>query len=131
MDDLLRFTIAHFSYLYNELGFRFIDSSVQGTNAALVLENQDLRIRLIRDRDQVFVDFQGQQENPKKKWYSFGVVRQLLSGQIGSEEIDADKARFIREHFRRIEVLFSSASRAETERLLQGIERDRAKRLFG
>ena len=54
MNKLLEFLIAHFSFVYDELGCRFADSQVHDPNAVLVFEVDELRLRLVRDRSQIF-----------------------------------------------------------------------------
>jgi hypothetical protein len=111
MNKLLEFLMTNFSYLYNELGCRFADSQVRGPDALLVFESNDLRIRFVGDRSQIFADFQSNRRGARNRWYSFGVVRQLLTGDVGgSEELDSNKAIYIRQHFSEIKNLFPKAS---------------------
>ena len=132
MNKLLEFVIARFSYLYDGCGCKFADSQVHGPNAVLVFETDELRIRFVRDRNQIFVDFQNKRRGAQNRWYSFGVVRQLLSDDAsGSEELDADKAQFIQHHFPEIKELFSDANARATEKRLAEFERARGERLFG
>ena len=132
MTKLLQFIITHFAYLYEELGCRFADSQVHGPNAVLVFEVDEVRLRLVRDRSQTFVDFQNKCRGSKNRWFSFGVVRQLLTGHVGgSEELDAEKAKYIYEHFDEIKNIFANANASETEKALKKLERERGKRLFG
>jgi hypothetical protein len=132
MNKLLEFLMTHFSFLYNELGCRFVDSQVHGPNAVLVFESDELRIRFVRDRSQIFADFQNIRRGSKNRWYSFGVVRQLLTGDVGgSEELDSNKAAYIRQHFSDIKSLFSKHDTHETEKKLVEFEHARGERLFG
>ena len=110
MNKLLEFLMTNFSCLYNDLGCRFADSQVRGPDAVLVFESDDLRIRFVRDRSQIFADFQSNRRDARNRWYSFGVVRQLLTGDVGgSEELDSNKTIYIRQHFSEIKNLFSKA----------------------
>jgi hypothetical protein len=132
MNKLLLFLMENFSFLYEECGCRFADSQVYEPNATLVFEVDDLRLRFVRDRSQIFVDFQNKRNAAQQRWYSFGVVRQLLTGEIGgSEALDGDKARFIRQHLGDIKQLFSGATVKDTEKKLTGFEHARGERLFG
>lgn len=132
MNQLLEFLVAHLSFLYNEYECRFADSLVHGPNAALVFESHHLRLRLVRDRSQLFADFQHKRRTSSDRWYSFGVVRQLVTSDIGgSEELDREKATYIREHFHDIKEAFSSERIADTEKLLRTFEHERGERLFG
>ncbi len=132
MNQLLELLIAHFSFLYDEYECRFVDSQVYGPNAVLVLESEHLRLRFVRDRGQIFADFQHKRRKLSNRWYSFGVVRQLITGDVGgSEEIDSEKAGYIRENFLKIKDAFSPERLAGTERDLTNFEHERGERLFG
>lgn len=132
MTKLLEFIIAHFTYLYDDLGCRFTDSQVHGPNAVLVFEVDELRLRFVRDRSQIFLDFQNKRRSSRKRWYSFGVVRQLTTGEVGgSEELDAEKASYIHQHFTEIKSAFTNANATETEKTLKKLEHERGERLFG
>ncbi len=132
MNKLLEFLITHFAYLYDELGCRFTDSQVHGPNAVLVLEVDELRLRFVRDRSQIFADFQSKRRGSGNRWYSFGVVRQLIAGEVGgSEELDADKASFVRVHFSEIKHAFAAENVKQSENALKQFENERGERLFG
>ena len=132
MNELLTYLVTRLSFLYNDYGARFVDSQVQGPHAVIVLEAGPLRLRLVRDRDQIFVDFQSAENSSEDEWFSFDVIRQLLTGEVvDSAQMDDDKARFIQDHFQEIVETFQPTRRNETERTLHEYERARAKRLFG
>ncbi len=132
MNKLLEFLIENFSYLYNELECRFSDSQVHGSNAVLVFEIDELRLRFVRDRSQIFADFQNKRRGAQNRWYSFGVVRQLVTDDVGgSEELDGDKALYIHQHFSEIRDLFSKVNASKTEKKLDEFEHARGERLFG
>jgi hypothetical protein len=132
MSKLLEFIIAHLAYLYDELGCRFADSQSHGANAVLVFEVDELRLRLIRDRGQIFADFQNKRQGSGNHWFSFGIIRQFVTGEVGgSEELDVDSARYIYEHFSDIKAAFSSKNVKKTEAALAEFELDRENRLFG
>ncbi len=132
MNKLLEFIIAHFGYLYDELDCRFADSQVHGPNAVLVFEVEELRLRFVRDRSQIFVDFQNRRRGSRNPWFSFGVVRQLITGEIGgSEEMDAEKALYIHRQFSEIKSAFADVNAKETEITLKKLEHERGERLFG
>ncbi len=132
MNELLTYLVSRLSFLYNEYDARFVDSRVRGPDAMLVLETGNLRLRLVRDRSQLFVDFQSA-ENPREDyWFSFDMIRQLLTDEIvDSAEMDDEKAEFIYDHFSTIADAFSASKRNETEKKLRVYEHARAKRLFG
>lgn len=132
MNQLLELLIKHFSFLYDEYECRFADSQVYGPDAMLVLESGNLRLRFVRDRSQMFVDFQHKRRKLSNQWYSFGVVRQLVTSDVGgSEELDSEKAEYIRAHFLKIKAAFSSERLKVSERDLANFEQERGERLFG
>jgi hypothetical protein len=132
MNELLTYLIARLSFLYNEYGARFINSQVRGPHALLVLQADNIRLRLVRDRSQLFVDFQSSEGSSADDWFSFDMVRQLLTGTIvDSAEMDDEKAQFIHDNFSAIVEAFSAAKREQTENKLHEYERARAERLFG
>ena len=132
MSELLTYLITRLSFLYNDYGTRFVDSQVRGPHAALVLEAGPLRLRLLRDRSQVFVDFQSAENPSEDDWFSFDMIRQLLTGEvIDSAEMDDEKAKFINDYFEAITEAFRPTNRKETEKKLHEYEHARAERLFG
>lgn len=132
MSELLTYLVTRLSFLYNEYGARFVDSHVRGPHASITLEAGELRLRLVRDRSQIFVDFQSTENPSEDDWFSFDMIRQLLTGEvIDSAEMDDEKAKFVNDHFEAIVEAFQSAKRKETEEKLHKYEHARAERLFG
>ena len=132
MNEILNFLISHFAFLYNDYGARFIDSRVQGLNAMLVLEMGDLRLRFVRDRSQLFLDFQSSQHPKEDNWFSYDVVRQLITKEVvDSALFDKTKAKFVKENIQEIAKVFSEKNKQATEKTLHKFEKARAKRLFG
>ncbi|MBN1852517.1 MAG: hypothetical protein JW829_07320 [Pirellulales bacterium] len=131
MNELLTYLVSRLSFLYNQYGARFVDSQVRGPHASIVLEAYELRLRLVRDRSQIFVDFQSSENPSEDDWFSFDMIRQLLTGEIvDSAEMDDEKAQFIDDHFREIVDAFIPSRRKETEGKLHEYEHARAERLF-
>jgi len=132
MNELLSYLIAHFSFLYNDHGARFVDSQVDGPHASLVLEMNDLRLRFVRDRSQLFLDFQSRHRPSDDDWFSFDIVRQLITNEIvDSAELDESKVEFVERNLAEIANAFSELKRQETEKTLHKYEHGRAARLFG
>jgi hypothetical protein len=132
MNELLTYLVSHFSFLYNDYGARFVDSQVRGPHASLVLEAGELRIRLVRDRSQLFIDFQSRENRSENDWTSFDIIRQFLTGEVADSAVmDDAKAEFIRDQFSAILDAFSSPKRKETDEKLHEYEHARAVRLFG
>ena len=135
MDEILQYLLAHASFLYKEFGFRFVDSAVSdsfGGDAYLILANDKLRMRLVRDRDQLFADFQCSDSSGGKEWFSIDIVRRFLTGEREYfAELDASNARFLRERLRGIEEAFDPVVFDATQRELHRLEKERSKFLFG
>lgn len=132
MNELLTYLVSHLSFLYNDYDARFADSQVRGPHASLVLEAGELRVRLVRDRSQLFIDFQSVENRSDDDWTSFDIIRQFLTGEIiDSAVMDDEKAKFIYDEFPAIMDAFSSSRRKETEKKLHEYEHARAERLFG
>jgi len=97
----------------------------------LVLEHEDLRLKFVRDRGQIFLDFQPTSKKSKRDWFSIDIVKQLVTGKIEpSAELDSEKAEFLKNNLDKIEQLFSTANMESTIKNLRELERARAKRLF-
>lgn len=132
MNELLKYLMSQLSFLHSELNARFVDSISSGSNAMILMETADLRLRLVCDRAQVFLDFQSRHRPSDDDWFSFDVVQQLITGKIiDSAEMDDEKVNFLRNHFTDISDHFSASRREETENILHRYEELRAKRLFG
>ena len=134
MTEILRFLVEHLAFLYAPDRFRFVDSRTStsfGGDAFLVLASDVLRIRLVRDRGQLFMDFQATAERDDRDWYSIDVVRRLLTGERqDTAELSPEYARFLEEHLDEIEKRFSEEELANTRKALKELERIRAKELF-
>jgi hypothetical protein len=134
MEEILRYLMKHCSFLYAPNQFRFDDSgsSESFENAFLVLEHEDLRLKFVKDRGQLFLDFQPTSSKRKKDWFSIDIVKQMVTGNIEpSAEMDTEKAMFLKNNLDEIEQLFSTANLENTIKKLKELERQRAKRLFG
>jgi hypothetical protein len=106
--DYLDLIDRHFGYLVREFGFQ-ITSHVYHPelfgNFAVTFQRKDLQVRLIRDRDQVFVDFSLDGKNWKDKEkilqelgvsmdrYEFGELGLWRGYEIENQGID------LRKHF--------------------------------
>lgn len=133
MEDILRYLMKNCSFLYSPNQFRFVDSGSSESfgNAFLVLEHDDLRLQFVKDRGQIFLDFQPKSKKNKSNWFSIDIVKQLITGKIEpSAEMDSEKAEFLKTNLDKIEKLFSTANMENTIKKLRQLERERAKRLF-
>ncbi len=135
MDEILLFLLNSASFLYKELGFRFADSRYStsfGGDSWLVLNNEKIRLRIVRDRSQLFCDVQSIEPMPKSKWFSIDVVRHHLTGECECpSELNAGNVAFLRNRIHDIEKLFAKSNLPLTCRKLHELEAERAKNLFG
>ncbi len=132
MDELLLFLVRNLDFLCRDYGARFRDSAVSGPDALLILEMNDLRLRLVRDRSQLFLDFQSSHQRSRNEWFALDVVRRLITGEVlDSAELDEAKCVFLKEHMTKIANAFSRRNCEQTEKELHRFEEERAKRLFG
>jgi 3-isopropylmalate dehydratase small subunit len=125
--------MKHCSFLYSQKMFRFVDSEVSESfgNAFLVLKHDNLCLRFVKDRDQIFLDFKPVNKKGEKYWFSIDIVKQLVTGKIEeSAEMDSEKSAFLKANIDEIEQLFSTTKTETTIKKLKDLERARAKRLF-
>lgn len=133
MEDILQYLMKHCSFLYSPNLFRFVDSGSSESfgDAFLVLEHEELRLQFVKDRGQIFLDFQSTSKKQKDEWFSIDIVKQMVTGEIEpSAEMDSKKAKFLKTNLDEIEQLFSTVNMESTIKKLKELERARAKRLF-
>jgi len=135
MSEILRFLLKYCAFLYETGRFKFVDSGVSpsfGGDAFLVLASDALRMRFVRDRGQLFMDFQSIHHESEKDWYSIDVVQRLVTGERqASAELNEGYVAFLHDHLDDIERLFATQRLRETVMALQKLERARANELFG
>lgn len=134
MAEILDFIVRSCSFLWLAARYRVVDSEVTlnfGGDAWLIVASQTLRLMFVRDRGQLFLDFQSP-ASPGRDWYSVDLVYRLLSGdKRDAAELDEEYARFIGERLLDIESVFSGKRMPETTKRLVSLERVRAKEMFG
>jgi hypothetical protein len=135
MHEILEFVVKYCSFLWRGARYRIIDSAVSssfGGDAYLTISSDEVRIRFVRDRGQLFLDLQP--ANPdKREWYSIDLVRRLITGErLDSAELDAGYANFLRDSFAEIESRFADPERfPSTEAELRKLKRKRSREMFG
>lgn len=132
MDELLRFVASHLMFLFESRGYRIVDSRTRGAarDGLLVLEAESLRLRLVRDRTEMHLDFQ---PNPSvdDDWIGIGVARRwLIDDRPGFDHLDDSAVAFLREHLEDIEAGFATQRDATFDQLRSEREA-RADELFG
>lgn len=139
MNELLLFLIENCPYLYEQYGFRFVDSRYEAKsfgNAFVRLESDDVAVILVRDRGQILIDFEGKfLDSAYRKWdrlCSIDLVRQLLepSDDLYSGLMTEDNVLFMREHFDAILDLFSKERFSDTYSRVKILEQWRCQVLF-
>ena len=135
MTLILTFIAAHMGFLWDGARYRITGSDVttsNGGDALLLVESAELRLRFVRDRGQLFLDFQPSFSSLEDAWFSIDLVRRLHTGQREqTAEMDVGYADFVREHLLLIERQFAAADWPTTRKALQELKVKRAKELFG
>ena len=136
MAEILEFLVRYCSFLWTSGRYRIAESQIApsfGGDAYLVISSESLRLRFVRDRGQLFLDFQEGDAVPKGDWYSIDLVRRLITGERqDTAELGEDYAVFLRYSFPEIESRFANVELvSDTKRQLHDLERIRAKELFG
>lgn len=134
MRAILSFITNHGLFLFEQYGFRFVDSLYSksfGGDAYITLKSENLKIRLVYDRAQLFMDFCGNNSR-KEHWFSIDLIVQLLTEEIQqSSLLDERYANFIAKNMDAIIEAFSDANVEATQSSLNKLAKQRAKRLFG
>lgn len=132
---ILAFIAAHMGFLWEGARYRIIGSELatsNGGDALLLVESEKLRLRFVRDRGQLFLDFQPSFSPPDGEWFSVDLVRRLETGRREeTAELDAGYASFVQENLPEIEHQFDADEWAATAASLKKLKAKRAKELFG
>lgn len=135
MTQILLFIANHMGFLWAGGRFRIVDSEVTtsfGGDAFLIVESQQLRLRFVSDRAQLFLDLQPPNPDKPDDWYSIDLVRRLFLGQREeSAVLDAAFANFLRENLQAVEERFSVENWSTTRDQLRKLKVKRAKEMFG
>ena len=133
MEEFIQYVKKHFSYLFSPYSFRIIESQSSESfgNALIILEYEDLLLKIVKDRDQIFLDFQPASKKGKLNWFSIDIVKQMITGKIEpSAEMNPKNTEFLKNNLDKITQIFSKESTPNTIQELKKLERERAKRLF-
>lgn len=131
--EILLFVARFMGFLWRDARFRIAGSQVSvsnGGDSVLDIESSELRMRVVRDRGQLFLDIQPATQT--KEWFSVDIVMRMITGiPRGSAELDEDCAVFLDVHLDEIRELFSPGNWTSTMSALKKIEKQRSKDLFG
>lgn len=133
MDEILNFIMKYCRDLYMKYGFRFVDSEVSNSfnNALIILENEYLKLQFTRDRSQLFLWVHSSFDKKENNWYTFDLIRQLITGEKEYYSLLDDKnGQFIQKNVDRILALFKQDVVEDTLIKLGRLEKIRTKQLF-
>jgi len=131
MDDILKFLIKYCSALYKEFGFCFTASEVSKSfgDAGLILTNNEVGAKFLRDRGDLFLDFQNRQDC--KRWFSLDVIKPAITGEHSFHgKLTDQNGVFLERNMKAIVDLFSNAKYETTRELLIKLEREKGKKMF-
>lgn len=135
MTLILAFIAAHMGFLWDGARYRVTGSELatsNGGDAFLLVESDELRLRFVRDRGQLFLDLQPSFSDLDGAWFSVDLVRRLHTGQRElTAELDEGYANFVREYLPKIERQFGADEWLTTQAELKKLKAKRAKELFG
>lgn len=128
------FIKSHMDYL-GRLGFREVGSQVtdhNGGDSLVVMESDNLRLRFVQDRSQLFLDFQPVTTTSQREWFSVDLIRRLYLGRRETSAVlDAGYAAFLRENLADLDARFAPASWPVTSKELKKLKRVRSREMFG
>jgi hypothetical protein len=139
MHEILEFLVRFCPYLWAEARYRIVDSEMATGfgDTCLIVGSERLRLRFVRDRGQLYLEFQAAQARDDRwhdsddTWYDIDLVQELLTGtRPASAELDADHAAFLERNLQEIESRFAD-HRPETEHQLEKLRRARAQKQLG
>jgi hypothetical protein len=136
MQVLLHHLVKYWSFLWASARYRIVDSMVStsfGGDAFLVIASDELRLRFVRDKGQLFLEVQPPWAGKTAEWYSVDLVYRLIIGQRQeSAELSEEYVAFMQARLPEIESSFSSKeSFKATKAKLDELKRLRAKEMFG
>ena len=127
---LTSYLYANYAFLFKGNRTKFVSSITEGANEAIVVENGELRLRFVRDRDQISLELQSLSMQTKE-WFSIDVIRQLITGEVLDKSIlDNELNNFVENNLKKITNAFKRENLPETLSTLHEFEMARAKRIF-
>lgn len=135
MTQILLFIANYMGFLWADGRFRIVGSDVAtsfGSDALLIVESEQLRLRFVSDRAQLFLDLQPPNPERPNDWYSIDLVRRLFLGQREESAVmDATYAQFLGENLQAVETRFDVENWSATREQLKKLKVKRAKEMFG
>jgi hypothetical protein len=99
MTEILRFLIEHLRFLYETGRYRFVDSMADhgfGGQGVLFLESDRMKVKLVREREVLFIELGSVEEKGKFDWYGIGVVRRVLGDDDDVDELTPKALKDVR-----------------------------------
>jgi hypothetical protein len=135
MRRILQFLAADGSFLYEQHGFRIIDSKYSnefGGTGSVTLSNDIVEVRLWLERHLLFMDMRAAGRRSARPWFSTDILRQMLMGQINDKSVmDEENVDFLRANSSEQQARFDRDHVSATEAACKELKNQRAKRLFG
>lgn len=136
MKQLLKLLIEKYFFLFEEIGFRFVDSDMDesfGGSAYIILAKDELDICFLKSRDGLELEFgNNAKRTPGRKWFSLDIVKQYLTKEDNPDiNLDEKNAAFLKEYILEIIGLFSIPAYKGAKGELHSLEKARAKKIFG
>ncbi len=137
MEAILKLLATELSFLYRKEKFKIIDSEFSesfGGSAYIVLKNDIFKIRLLQSRDGILLEFGDNKKN--ERWYSFDLIQHFFSNdnqEPGSKcdgEINKKSIFELSSNMNVLANLFGKENIENTKKLLNQLEKERAKKLF-
>ena len=135
MTELLKYIISYCTDLYEKFGFKIVDSvatSSFGGNGMVILESDEIKLKFIRDREQMFLDFLSKYDTKKNNWYSLDLIRQLLTNEQKCHSLlNKDNGHFLKNNIARIIEIYKKPNAIATLQSLAILEKKRTKKMWG
>ena len=135
MEKILIFLLKNLSFLYENYNFKFVDSEVSssfGGDAYLTLESENMQVRIVNDRDQLYLEFRSIKHDKPNDWHTSDIIYQMITNQIiGTSLLDSKVASLIKDKFATICESFYPENAEKSVSRFKILERERSKRMFG
>jgi hypothetical protein len=134
-EEFKKYIMKQAPFLFSGTQFRIIELEYYPEhfgNALMLIEDEEIRIHFVRDKDQVFIDFQAPtMRDPRKNWYHINIVKQLITGKIETScEIVTRNIEFLRDNLEKIKEAFSASQLEDTVAKLKELQHEQSKRMF-
>ncbi len=131
----MKFIATFMGFLWREADFQIGDSAstdVNGGNAYLVVESNDLRLRFVLDRSQLLLEFQPHLDRSSNTWFDVDLVHRVIAGRRdGPSLLDEYFAEFVDSNLDAIKALFARDAWENSRAALREAGSARAKEFFG